>query len=72
MKKYILFSLLIFPILLLAQEENLQIWEKANAYYTTEEYNQAISLYEQIVQTGKESAELYFNLGNAYYKAGDV
>jgi tetratricopeptide (TPR) repeat protein len=55
-----------------AQEENSQLWEKANAYYTTEEYQQAVSIYEQILQTGEESAKLYFNLGNAYYKTGDV
>ena len=55
-----------------AQENNTQLWEKANAYFTTEEYQQAVSIYEQILKTGKESAILYFNLGNAYYKSGDV
>jgi len=55
-----------------AQEDNTQVWEKANAYYTTGEYQQAISLYEQILASGEESAKLYFNLGNAYYKAGDI
>ncbi|NOR76807.1 MAG: tetratricopeptide repeat protein [Draconibacterium sp.] len=54
------------------QENNTQLWEKANAYYTTEEYQQAVYEYEKIVQSGKESAKLYFNLGNAYYKTGDV
>ena len=55
-----------------AQENNIQLWEKANAYYTTEEYQQALSIYEQIVNSGEESAKLYFNLGNSYYKTGDV
>ncbi|MCK5730226.1 MAG: tetratricopeptide repeat protein [Draconibacterium sp.] len=54
------------------QENNTQLWEKANAYYTTEEYQQAVYEYEKIVQSGEESAKLYFNLGNAYYKTGDV
>jgi tetratricopeptide (TPR) repeat protein len=54
------------------EEENLQLWEKANAYYTTEDYQQAVSYYEQILATGQESARLYFNLGNAYYKLGDI
>lgn len=72
MKKYILFIILVFPLFISAQEENTQLWEKANAYYTTEEYQQALSIYEQIVQSGEESAKLYFNLGNAYYKTGDV
>jgi tetratricopeptide (TPR) repeat protein len=60
------------PGFLFAQEDNTRLWEKANAFYTTEEYQQAISLYEQILSSGEESAKLYFNLGNAYYKAGDI
>ncbi len=55
-----------------AQENNQQLWEKANNFYTTEEYRQAIATYEQILQNGEESAKLYFNLGNAYYKAGEI
>lgn len=55
-----------------AQENNSQLWEKANAFYTTEDYQQAISLYEQILGSGQESAKLYFNLGNAYYKNGEI
>ena len=72
MKRYIILLLIAIPEFLFAQENNTQLWEKANAFYTTEEYQQAVSLYEQILNTGEESAKLYFNLGNAYYKAGDV
>lgn len=55
-----------------AQDSTQVLWEKANAYYTTEEYQQAVSAYEQILNEGQESAKLYFNLGNAYYKTGDI
>lgn len=73
MKKIVLYLLLALPGFVFAQaENNEQLWEKANAYYTTEEYQQAISLYEQMLASGEESAKLYFNLGNAYYKAGDI
>jgi len=72
MKKIILFILFVIPVSVFAQENNTQLWEKANAYFTTEEYEKAVSLYEQILQSGEESAKLYFNLGNAYYKSGDV
>jgi tetratricopeptide (TPR) repeat protein len=72
MKKIILFILFVIPVSVFAQENDAQLWEKANAYFTTEKYEKAISLYEQILQSGEESAKLYFNLGNAYYKAGDV
>jgi tetratricopeptide (TPR) repeat protein len=56
---------------LFSQDNNTQLWEKANAFYTTENYEQAISLYEQILSSGQESAKLYFNLGNAYFKAAN-
>jgi len=71
--KIIIVLLVSFNSLILnAQDNNTQLWEKANAFYTTEDYQQAISLYEQILSSGKESAKLYFNLGNAYYKAGNM
>lgn len=71
-KKIIALILIVTPFFLAAQETNEQLWEKANAYFTTEEYQQAVSLYETIVASGEESAKLHFNLGNAYYKTGDI
>ncbi len=72
-QNYILILLgILISVNLFAQENNTQLWEKANAFYTTEEYQQALSIYEQIIQSGEESAKLYFNLGNSYYKTGDV
>lgn len=49
-----------------------QNFEKANELYRAEKYEAAIQEYEQILATGKESAEVYFNLGNAYYKLAKV
>lgn len=72
MKKTLIFILIIAPFFVFAQETNEQLWEKANAFYTTEEYEQSISVYEQILASGEESAKLYFNLGNAYFKSGDI
>jgi tetratricopeptide (TPR) repeat protein len=72
MTRFILLILLLYSGVLFSQENNTQLWEKANAFYTTEDYKQAISNYEQILRTGQESAKLYFNLGNAYYKAGNM
>ncbi|NLO03062.1 MAG: tetratricopeptide repeat protein [Bacteroidales bacterium] len=73
LNKYLLIFLFgIVLILKVSGQDSTQVlWEKANALYTTEEYQKAIIAYEQILGTGQESAKLYFNLGNAYYKAGD-
>ena len=72
MKQYIFILIFIIPGILYAQDDNTALWEKANKLYTSEEYQQAASVYEQILNTGEESAKLYYNLGNAYYKAGDI
>lgn len=46
--------------------------KEAEVAYTQEDYNKAIGLYENILKSNGESAEIYYNLGNAYYKAGMV
>jgi tetratricopeptide (TPR) repeat protein len=45
---------------------------RANSLYTEEHYAEAAAQYEQIAGEGLASGNLYFNLGNAYFKAGDV
>ena len=56
---------LLFTATVFAQSDLLQ---KANEHYTKEEYKQAIDDYNKILMTNLESSEVYFNLGNAYYK----
>ena len=48
-----------------------QVFELANKQYVNENYSLAISLYDSIITTGLESSELYYNLGNCYYKTND-
>lgn len=48
------------------------IFFHANTLYGEERYAEAAAEYERIVDAGLESAPLYFNLGNAWFKAGDV
>lgn len=47
-------------------------FEEGNALYQKGSYEEAITAYESVLQTKKQSAELYFNLGNAYYKLNKV
>ena len=44
------------------------IYIKANEYYTKGNFEEAATLYENILEQGYESAELYYNLANTYYK----
>ena len=48
------------------------IFFRANASYAEEHYAEAAAQYEQLVAAGLASGSLYFNLGNAYFKTGDV
>lgn len=43
---------------------------KANELFREEKYKQALAQYEQILALGIESGNLYYNIGNAYFKAG--
>ena len=45
---------------------------KANQAFESKKYAEAAQLYTGIVTQGMESAPLYFNLGNAHFKNGDL
>ena len=44
---------------------------QADSAYQQEQYQQAAQIYEQLLKRG-ESADLYYNLGNAYYRMEDI
>lgn len=58
---------ILFTASVFAQADLLQ---KANDFYSKDKFNEAIETYNQILKTNMESPEVYFNLGNAYYKTG--
>lgn len=67
MKKVLFFFLVqCFALSVFAQEATIK---EAEAAYTKEDYGKAIELYEGLLKSRGESAEIYYNLGNAYYKA---
>jgi tetratricopeptide (TPR) repeat protein len=47
-------------------------FENGNTLYKQGKYEDAISAYETVFRSKKESSELYFNLGNCYYKLNKV
>jgi len=69
----IIISLLILAISAqaqLAQQESMM--EQANLAYSSEDYSTAVSHYESVLASDYESAGLYFNLGNAHFKLGNI
>lgn len=45
---------------------------EADKAYQENQFEQAIKLYEEILATDGESADIYYNLGNSYYKNKDI
>ena len=70
MKKITLLFVL-FTSLLSAQTVD-ELFVEANNAYKEAKYNEAIELYQKIEAEGKVSSELYFNLGNSFYKLNKV
>lgn len=64
---------LVFILLLISQTIGAQTaFEQGNQFYQKENYKAAIASFESILNSGKESAAVYFNLGNCYYKLHQV
>ena len=69
-KLLIIFLSLIIPLFSLANNEIL--FQKANKHYTEGHYESAIEIYDSLLNTNIESANIYYNLGNSYFKSKDV
>ncbi len=68
MRKGIL-NLFIFLLPVLVFSNDIQTtFEEANELYKSNEFSTAIEKYENIEAMGYRSPELYYNLGNAYFK----
>lgn len=52
--------------------QNETLFELGNKLYNEGDYDKAITQYQTIIDNGKQSAELYFNLGNAHYKLNHI
>jgi tetratricopeptide (TPR) repeat protein len=47
-------------------------FNRANKLYEEGKFSQAAALYEALLRAGQVSPEIYFNAGNAWFKAGQV
>jgi tetratricopeptide (TPR) repeat protein len=63
--------MLVFLALMIPAASHAVTKENADAEYTKGNYQQAIRDYEQLLQYGV-SAEIYYNLGNAYFRTDNI
>jgi tetratricopeptide (TPR) repeat protein len=71
MNKILVFIYTIFIGINCLAQDALEIKSDADSAYIKNDYVTAIQIYENLLQQG-ESAEVYYNLGNSYYKSGDI
>jgi tetratricopeptide (TPR) repeat protein len=65
------FSLFLISACCLAADVSVD-FNNANKLYEQQKFSEAAVAYEKIVETGNVSSALYFNLGNAFFKAGQT
>jgi len=70
MKKLMTFLLLLICFSVSGQNEAL--FSEASKAYNGGNYENAIQNYLEILENGQHSAEVYFNLGNSYYKLNQI
>ena len=53
-------------------QTGIELFEEANKLYNETNYAEAIEVYQSILAGDEHSAEVYFNLANAYYKTNQI
>ena len=72
MKRVIILTalLLMSVVASVTAQTSTERWESGNKAYIEGDYNKAIEEYTAILDGGEYSMKLYYNLANAYFKAG--
>jgi tetratricopeptide (TPR) repeat protein len=53
-------------------EDAARLFDTANKLYEERKFSEAAAAYEKILTSGAASAAVYFNLGNAQFKSGEI
>ena len=57
---------------LIASVQNESLFQEGNTLYSNGKYYEAIERYDEVLNSGYHSAEVYFNIGNAHYKLNRI
>ena len=68
---YCIIVLFIFSVTLYASDIDSAL-VRAEKFYQQNEFSKAIGEYQSLADSGKASAALFYNLGNAYFKNHDI
>lgn len=64
--------IIIFLLSTITIAQNNALFNVGNDFYNNGKFQDAIGKYQEVLKTGSHSAELYFNMANAYYKINDI
>lgn len=67
----IIICLILSPFISKADEIDHLI-RQANDLYSNGEFRNAVTLYDSVIKSGYEAPEVYYNLGNSFYKLGQT
>lgn len=67
-----LLSCIVLPLLSFGKADVQTIFEKGNRQYAKADYTSALANYQQVLNSGYQSAALYYNMGNACYKTDEI
>ena len=70
MKTYLISGLLLMCLLARGQVDSL--FTTANQLYQNGQFEESLSAYGNILERGLESADLYYNLGNAAFRSNNI
>jgi tetratricopeptide (TPR) repeat protein len=71
-KHFVAILYLLTALTLRAATDAAADFDTANRFYAQGKFAEAATVYETIVAGGSANATLYFNLGNAYFKSGQL
>ena len=74
MKTKLTYILLVFisSLTLAFGQENTALFDSANKAYNEGNYQEAITQYKSIIDSGEYSVSVYYNLANSYYKTNSI
>ncbi len=72
MRNFLVFSLYISILFAATAQTPQQLMQQGNEAYSKGDYAAAAEAYNAILDTGQHSSDLYYNLGNAYYRQDEL
>ncbi len=65
-------SIVLVGFSLVSKSNPDSIFVKANEQYSNSKFEEAAQLYQMLIDSGFQNVDLYYNLGNTYFKLGQI